>query len=274
MGYLSFPNAKINIGLQVTAKQENGYHSIESVFYPVPLHDAIEFILHPNQTTIHLSGIPINEGAMNDNLCYKAWEILYKQYNIPYYDIFLHKNIPIGAGLGGGSSNGTCVLKELNKLNNLGLSTSTLSKLSKQLGSDCSFFIENKPCLVSGIGDLHTAIDLNLSGHHLVLVYPDIFISTPMAYANILPKPSEYSLQSAIAMPINQWKNNIVNDFEEWALNKHPDLQEIKDLMYSSGALYASMSGSGSSMYAIFNQSPPQALKEKINDYTAFIFEL
>ena len=253
---LVFPNAKINIGLNVTRKREDGYHDIESVFYPISLCDALEAVKDENGEgiTFTSSGIPI-PGDGNDNLCVKAYHLIKKDYPLPAMKAHLHKVIPIGAGLGGGSSDAAFFIKLINDVCEVGLAWGELHHYARQLGSDCSFFITNKPVMAEGKGDQYERIDLDLSGYWIVLVYPPVHISTADAYAGVKPEAASYPLEETVLnRPVEEWGDIVHNDFEDSIFPKYPLIKEIKEKLYASGALYASMSGSGSSVYGIFKE--------------------
>lgn len=205
--------------------------------------------------TFSASGIPINIDA-KDNIVVKAYELIRSKYNFPAQDIHLHKNIPFGAGLGGGSANAAYMIKLLNKRFNLGMSNDEMENEVKKLGSDCAFFIANKPAFADEKGDRLKPIEIDLSGYHLLLIKPNIHVSTPEAYANIIPKKPETSLKELIKQPIQTWKTMIENNFEESIFPNHPLLAEIKNELYEQGAIYAAMSGSGSSMFGLFRNEP------------------
>jgi 4-diphosphocytidyl-2-C-methyl-D-erythritol kinase len=253
---IGFPNAKINIGLQVLSRRDDGYHNICSVLYPIGLKDALELI--PNQdkqdSVFSSSGIPV-PGDSSSNLCLKAVDLIRYDYPVPGLRIHLHKHIPIGAGLGGGSSDGAGMIKLLNDCCELGLSWGEMHHYARQLGSDCSFFIANKPAIVTGRGDETESINLTLRGYYLVLVYPAVHISTKEAYAMVTPEPVEFDLEKFLLNHSpGEWKDLVKNDFEPAILKKYPEIERIKKALYASGALYASMSGSGSSVFGIFQK--------------------
>lgn len=252
---ICFPNAKINIGLNVTEKRGDGYHNIESIFYPVNWCDAIETLKTKGSGDLNLKtlGIPV-PGNTNDNLCAKAYHLLNAKYKLPSVDIWLLKCIPMGAGLGGGSADAAFFLKQLNELFKLNLSTEELKTYASQIGSDCTFFIDNTPALASGKGDIITPVKLNLCNYSISIVYPQIHINTKNAYSLVRPQKKLNSLSEAILSPIHTWKEKIVNDFEEPIFREYPRLLEIKNRLYTEGALYASMSGSGSAIYGIFEK--------------------
>ena len=253
---LTFPNAKINIGLNITEKRSDGFHNIESVFYPVEWCDALEIIPNKNPDATNVvfqsSGLAI-PGNENSNLCLKAWNLLQDRINIPPM-IHLHKVIPMGAGLGGGSADGAFTLKMLNEVYELKLSNDELKDFARKLGSDCAFFIENRPVFCFNKGDEFEDFKLDLKGKFVVLVNPDIHISTAEAYSGVSPKKPHIALKTALSQPISEWKKIVKNDFEEKLLLKYPTIAEVKETLYQSGAVYASMTGSGSTVYGIFEQ--------------------
>lgn len=251
---ICFPNAKINLGLNIVQKRIDGYHNLETIFYPIPLEDILEIELAPTQKTdceLCLSGIVV-EGNLDDNLVVKAYRLLKDTHKLPPIRIYLHKIIPSGAGLGGGSSDAASMLKLLNKFFELKINDLELQKLATSLGADCAFFIQNQPTFAEGIGEIFTSINLSLKGYYLYLIKPDVFISTAMAFSEINPKQPSMPLLDIISLPIEEWKNYIVNDFEDGIFKKLPQLAKLKEEMYQKGAIYAAMSGSGSTIYGIF----------------------
>ena len=254
-----FPNAKINIGLNIVEKRPDGYHNIETVFYPIGLSDALEVEISETCTdySFSSSGITI-EGDPEDNLIVKAYRLLRSQYQFPAIDIALIKQIPFGAGLGGGSSDAAFMLKAMNQLFELKIAPKKLEKLASKLGADCPVFIRNKPVFATGIGNVFTHIDLSLKGYFLLLVKPDIHISTPEAYSLVKPHKPEISLSELIKLPISDWKDTIKNDFEKSVYSRYPAIEKIKNNLYDMEAIYSSMSGSGSSVYGIFQTQPTQ----------------
>jgi len=253
---ICFPNAKINIGLNITGKRTDGYHNLETVFYPVSLKDILEFVeTKNNKTTITVSGTDLKIPD-NDNICIKTYNLLKKDYKLPALNIYLHKNIPHGAGLGGGSSDAAFFLKSLNEYFSLNIEENKLIDYAVQLGADCSFFIKNKAVFAEGTGNLFKDINLSLSGYFIAIVKPDFSISTKEAFQDIIPKTPEISLKSLIQQPLENWKNTIVNDFETGIFKKYNFLYKIKQKLYDNGAIYASMSGSGSALYGIFKDKP------------------
>ena len=245
-----YPNAKINLGLNVLKKRADVYHEISSVFYPVKdLFDTLE-IVPSDDFSFTSSGIEI---PGKSNICTKAFDLLKADYDVGNVKIHLHKMIPIGAGLGGGSADGVFVLKALNELFELNLTNHQLEKYALKLGADCPFFIENTPKYITGIGEEMTNIDLNLSAYKLKFILPDLHISTLEAYTDIIPQWPKKNLLDLINQPIVDWKKIVKNDFEIIAFKKYPYLREMKEKLYTDGAIYASMSGSGSVLYGLFN---------------------
>ena len=250
-----FPNAKINLGLDVVAKRNDGFHDIETVFYPINLCDVLEIVETKNSTSSFLnSGIEIDTPSDN-NLCIKALNILKKDFPIPEVDIFLYKKIPFGAGLGGGSANAANVLMLLNKMFLLNIDDEKLMQYAAQLGSDCAFFIKNKPMLAQGRGEILQSANVDLSGYYFVLIKPNLSINTAQAYANIKPQQPEISIENIVTKSIEDWKYFLKNDFEPNVFAQFPEIKKIKETLYSKGAIYASMSGTGSSVYGIFNDA-------------------
>lgn len=255
---IGFPNAKINIGLNIIEKRQDGFHNIESIFYPImDLFDVLE-IIKSNELKFTSSGIVI-PGNEADNLCLKAYHLIKADFDVLPVHIHLHKVIPIGAGLGGGSSDAAFTLKILNQLFHLEISQKKLLEYARQLGSDCAFFIANKPIYAFNKGDEFYDVELNLNNYKILVDYPSIHISTADAYAGITPKKPRYSILELIKNPIESWKNNIFNDFEKSILKRYPEIEESKIKMYQNGAIYASMTGSGSAVFGIFdNKSNPK----------------
>ncbi len=248
---ISFANAKINIGLYVTGKRDDGYHNIETIFYPVKLYDVIEYI---SNDTFSFESLGQSIPLTDSNLCVKAYDILKAHHNVKPASIHLLKNIPIGAGLGGGSSDAAWILKIFNEQQGLNLTNSQLKNYAKQLGADCPFFINNQPIYAYDIGTSFEQIKLDLSSYYIVIVMPDVHISTKEAYENITPKETTIDLKKAIQLPVEEWKTYISNDFELYTIMKYPHLELLKNQLYEAGALYASMSGSGSSFFGIFKE--------------------
>lgn len=257
---VAFPLAKINLGLYITEKRSDGYHNLSTIFLPVLLRDAIECIIAPptqkEDVLFSSSGLPI-AGAIEDNLCVRAWHLLKKQDpSLPRVQMHLHKNIPMGAGMGGGSADGSYMLLLLQQCCRLNLSAATLASLALQLGSDCPFFLHPVPSLAGGRGELLEPIEVPLRGYKIWLLHPGVHVSTAAAFAQIQPKPLTVSLAELIQAPISTWQKNIHNQFEEAVFNLHPSLAAVKQAIYDAGAVYAAMTGSGSTLYGIF---PPDA---------------
>jgi 4-diphosphocytidyl-2-C-methyl-D-erythritol kinase len=253
---ITYPNAKINLGLNIVEKRPDGYHNLETVFYPINLQDALEVndLEGEGEYTLKISGTPI-EGELDNNLVVKAYRLLKKDFpNMGSINIHMYKHIPTGAGLGGGSADAAFMLKLLNEKFKLNLSTEKLEEYAAILGADCAFFIQNKPVFASGIGNIFEEINLSLKGYYLVLVKPDIFVSTKDAFANIIPMKPNHSLKEIIRMPVETWRATMKNDFEDSVFKKFPEIAAIKDKLYDMGAIYASMSGSGSSVFGIFRE--------------------
>lgn len=248
---ISFPNAKINIGLSITDKRPDGFHNIESCFYPVDWCDILE-IIPSDKLEFTSSGIPI-PGNPNTNLCIAAYNLLKSDYNIPPVKIHLHKIIPIGAGLGGGSSDAAFTIKSLNKIFELQLTNESLIDYARQLGSDCAFFINNEPVIAVEKGDVFEKCNLSLKSFSVLLVYPNIHISTAEAYQKISPKPSLTDYKTIDYQNIEQW--SYINDFEQPLRVKYPELAAINKQLIENGAIYTSLSGSGSTMYGIFRNN-------------------
>ena len=248
---ITFPNAKINLGLDVVEKRPDGYHNLETVFYPIPLYDILEITKSEDETSFIMHNAEF-EGCDNDNLVVKAYNILAADYEIPKVKMSLYKNIPTGAGMGGGSADAAFALKMLNNIAELNLSDEKLEEYAVRLGADCAFFIKNKPAYATGIGNILTPITCDLAGLYMVVVKPDIHISTKEAYAFVNPQHPKNALADIIKKPIEEWKGLMKNDFEKSVFAKYPSVKDIKDKLYALGAVYASMSGSGSAFFGIF----------------------
>jgi len=252
-----FPNAKINIGLQVVSQRPDGFRNLESCFYPVPWCDALE-ILPADTMAFSVSGIPV-PGEANTNLCLKAYELLKADFSLPPISMHLHKHIPIGAGLGGGSADAAFALRLLNELFTLELSVEQLENYARRLGSDCAFFIQNKPVFATERGDVFEELNVDLKGYGCLVVYPDIHITTAEAFSQVVPQTPEQPLTNSLQQPITTWKDKVKNDFEKALFPRYPVLAALKETLYNQGALYAAMTGSGSSVYGIF--APGQEIK-------------
>ena len=260
---ISFPNAKINLGLNILSKREDGYHNISSCFYPVPWCDILE-IIPSTHLKFTYSGIDI-PGDTSNNLCIEAYHLLTRDFDIPNVHIHLHKIIPIGAGLGGGSSDCAFTLKMLNEMFQLNLPDEKLENYASKLGSDCPFFIRNRATLVSGTGNQFEQTKLNLVGNSIVLVYPKIHISTQQAYAGIVPNIPQHTISEIINLPISKWKSQLNNDFEISLSQTYPEIINMKELIYSHGAIYVSMTGSGSAVFGIFENKVAENLLGRLS---------
>ncbi len=256
---IRFPDCKINLGLHILGKRNDGYHNLETVFYPLFIYDALEILpLSPqeNLPQFTLSGLPVSGDAAG-NLCMKAWHLLKKDFlQLPTVNIHLHKAIPMGAGLGGGSADGAFALMMLNDLFSLDLSSESLARYALQLGSDCPFFIYNQPLFATGRGEVIQPVSIPLKGYYFYVVNPNIHISTKEAFAQLQYQKHITSLHSIIEKPIESWKENLTNDFEEGIVQRHPIVGETKQQLYNHGAVYAAMSGSGSTVFGIFENKP------------------
>ncbi|MBV6647428.1 MAG: 4-(cytidine 5'-diphospho)-2-C-methyl-D-erythritol kinase [Cyclobacteriaceae bacterium] len=249
---ITFPNAKINLGLTILSRREDGYHNIESCLYPIPWHDVLE-VLPASKFEFKQTGIAI-PGDQADNLCIKAYQLLQSEFSIPPVQMHLHKAIPMGAGLGGGSADGAFALKMLSQLFKLGLSSAQLRAYAAHLGSDCPFFIDNVPAIATGTGIDLKPIDLDLTGLFLVLINPEIHVSTKEAYALVKPGRPDNDLAEVLALPRSKWKFLLKNNFEPSVFPKHPTIGQIKQAFIDKGAIYAAMSGSGSTVFGLFEQ--------------------
>lgn len=254
-----YPNAKINIGLNVVEKRPDGYHNLETVFYPIGLQDILEIkVLDEGNVPecgykLKITGT-ILDGSPEDNLVVRAFKMLKHDFNLPPVSIGLYKHIPTGAGLGGGSSDAAFTIKTLNKRFDLRLTDKQMEDYCTRLGADCPFFIKDTPVFATGIGNEFHPVSFSLKGKHLVLVKPDIFVSTKDAYAKVNVRRPDTPLPELLAQPLETWKDTVINDFERSVFSKYPEIAAIKDSMYDIGAVYASMSGSGSSVFGIFDE--------------------
>lgn len=263
-----FPNCKINIGLNILGKRPDGFHDLETVFIPILLKDSLEIIWAKENTAdivFSQSGFMV-EGSAEDNLCIKAYRLLKKDFpGLPAIQMHLHKAVPMGAGLGGGSADAAFTLKLLNDKFHLGLSSEQLINYSLRLGSDCPFFIINKPCFATGRGEKLAPLEISLTGYRLVLINPRIHINTAWAFTQLKNEPAtnriSKDLLQYIQHPIQNWRNTISNDFETAVFAMHPPLKAIKEMLYNKGAVYAAMSGSGSTLFGLFEKASKPALK-------------
>lgn len=252
-------NAKINLGLNVLRKRSDNFHKIQSIIIPIELFDELQ-IKESQKFAFTEEGMD-QHSVINENLCVQAYELFKETYGIPEVEIHLKKNIPIGAGLGGGSSNAAFILKALNHLFDLGLTTEELKLHASKLGSDCAFFIDNEIALARGRGDKLETLSLDLKNYEILLINPGIHISTTEAYAGVIPHKNNFSLGGIATLSKNEWQQNIVNDFEKNIFLKYPELPEIKNKLIQAGAIYSSMSGSGSTIYALFEKNNVPQLK-------------
>jgi 4-diphosphocytidyl-2-C-methyl-D-erythritol kinase len=266
---ISFPNCKINLGLHITRKRADGYHDLATVFVPVPWRDIIEVVSDKwivgskEKAEINITGLSV-PGDTTSNLCIKAWELLKKDFpDLPPVHIHLHKIIPMGAGLGGGSADGAFVLKMLNEKYALGLSSSQLIAYALQLGSDCPFFIHNKPCFATGRGEILEPINLDLSNYQILLINPGIHINTKWAFEQITPQQPPRDLREVLTLPISEWKHYLYNDFEAPVAKANPIITTLKESLYADGALYAAMSGSGSTIFGIYDKNAAVTVQTK-----------
>lgn len=247
-------NCKINLGLDIVERRSDGYHNIETIFYPVPLSDTLQ-VTPSERDALQLEGVPV-DGPAEENLVMRVVRRLRQHYPIPPLHVVLRKHIPVGAGLGGGSSDAAHMLKLLNAQLQLGMSDQQMRDFISPLGADCAFFIPNKPLFAEGIGNEFSPVDLRLDGWHIVLVKPEVAVSTREAYAGVTPRRPDVSLRQRIALPVEQWRSQISNDFEAGIFALHPIIRDVRDALYRLGATYAAMSGSGSCVYALFRQQP------------------
>lgn len=269
-----YPNAKINLGLNVVRRRPDGYHDLETIFYPIPLQDALEVqeltdavpeaSLNGCRHRFRLAGTPL-DGDPAQNLVLRAVALLEADFQLPPLDIYLYKHIPAGAGLGGGSADAAFTMQLINEKFQLGLSDEDLMQRLATLGADCPFFVLNRPCLATGIGNELTPIDLDLSGWHLVLVKPDSQVSTREAYAAVTPQEPLISLEYVTRRPVSEWQSLMHNDFEQSVFPQHPEIAAIKDRLLDLGASYAAMTGSGSAVFGLFN-NPLLHIEEKFSD--------
>lgn len=254
---ITFPNAKINFGLDIVEKRPDGYHNLETVFYPIPLCDILEITAIDEKEAPEYTFTMYNacfDGSDDDNLVVKAYKALAADHKLPKVKISLYKHIPTGAGLGGGSADAAFALKMLNSIAGLGLTNVQLRGYASRLGADCAFFIDNTPAYATGIGDILTPAKCDISGYSLVLVKPDVHISTKDAYSLVTPQRPAQQLEQISQQPVSEWKGAMKNDFEKSIFAKYPEMEDIKERLYSMGAIYASMSGSGSSFFGVFEQ--------------------
>ena len=272
---ISFPNAKINLGLNIVERRADGYHNLETVFYPIGLTDVLEIVpARGNESTLTTYGNPV-DCPVEKNLVMKALRLMQQHYQVPEVDIYLYKHIPDGAGLGGGSSDASSTMLMLNEMFSLGIAKEELAQLAATLGADCPFFIYNQPMIATGIGDILEPIAMNLKGLHLYLVKPAVSVPTRVAYSRVTPAPSTSRLEDDVTKGVDRWSGIVKNDFEPSVFAAFPQLAAIKNAIEESGALYASMSGSGSSIFGIFNDvNMAEKMKGKFSNSTDFVIPL
>lgn len=257
---ITFPIAKINLGLNVVSKRPDGYHNLETVFYPVRMvRDAIEVtemypdFPSPTPCDIKISNIAI-EGDEQRNLVVRAYKAIAKKHSLPRVHTHLYKGIPTQAGMGGGSSDCAYMITMLNQMFSLNMGTQEMIDIAASLGADCPFFILSRPAYAEGIGERLEPISLDLSNYYIAVVRPDIPVSTKEAFSLITPKPSTICCRDIVKLPVKEWKGILVNDFETSVFTLHPEIGDIKEQLYSLGAHYAAMSGSGSSVFGLFTE--------------------
>ena len=267
---ISFPHCKINLGLHVLSKRSDGYHNIETCFYPVQRTDILE-VIPSDKFSFTQSGLKV-DSQEEDNLCVKAFRLFQREFGIGEVKIHLHKIVPMGAGLGGGSSDAAFTLRLLNQVFDLKLSVEELKRLASTLGSDCSFFMEDQPMIGTDRGEVLAPAAISLKGYHLALVKPDIHVSTAEAYSGIEPKQPENSIQEILKFPVPEWKERLTNDFEKSIFKKYPAIKDVKENLYSLGAIYSSMSGSGASVFGVFER--PIVLKKEFTSMDYWSGEL
>jgi len=254
---INFPNCKINLGLSVIEKRKDGFHNVETVMYPIKLSDALEIIPARDNFKFHTGGIEIT-GDPEQNLVVKAYRLINQKHSIGPVHIYLNKGIPAGAGLGGGSSDATHAIILLNDLFSLGLTQETMENYARQIGSDCAFFIRNKPVLACQKGDFFSSVNVDLGAYKILVVKPDLNINTSLAYSWVNPTKKKTPLKDIIRYPIAEWEGNLINDFEEAVFSRHPELAEIKARIRKLGAIYTSMTGSGAAVFGIFKEKDIQ----------------
>jgi 4-diphosphocytidyl-2-C-methyl-D-erythritol kinase len=265
---VSFPNCKINLGLHISSKRADGYHNIETIFYPIHFKDVLEILpnqIGSNDVIFNSSGLII-DGEINNNLCLRAYQLLKKDFPfLPSIQMHLHKIIPLGAGLGGGSADAAFTLQILNKQFLLQLSNDKLINYAAQLGSDCPFFILNTPCFATGRGEILTPLNIDLLAYQMVIVNPLTHINTAWAFKQLTILSNQQSISQIIQQPIATWKTDLKNDFEDVVFQHYPIIKNIKETLYHAGAVYASISGTGSTVFGIFekNTALPNFSQEK-----------
>jgi 4-diphosphocytidyl-2-C-methyl-D-erythritol kinase len=267
---ISFPKAKINIGLRVTEKRPDGFHNIETIFYPIALSDALEFVVsqgNRKEDELVITGINIRTKP-EKNLVLRAVKRLRLDYPVPPLTIHLHKVIPAGAGLGGGSSDAACMIRSINKCFRFDISDDDLKGIGMEIGSDCPFFLNPVPSVGTGRGEVLKPIDPFLEGYHIILLNPGFLISTREAYYNCFPSRRDINLEDLIKRPVSEWKKSIVNDFEDFVFKVYPMVSELKEAIYKAGAVYSSMTGSGSTVFGLYKEKPH--ITDKMKEYLIY----
>lgn len=253
-----YPHAKINLGLRIVSKRADGFHDLETLFYPIGLKDILEIIedqsAEQGVCSFSLSGIQLEDSG--NNLCVQAYQMIYEDHPMPAVKMHLHKMIPVGAGLGGGSSDAAFTIRCLNKMFHLDLSVVQMKAYAARLGSDCAFFIEDQAAFATGRGELLERFNLSLDDYHIVLINPRIHVSTALAYSGVTPKGSDSNMKKNLKKEPKEWSDCIVNDFEKHIFEAYPEIESVKEMCYKKGAVYAAMSGSGSSVFGIFKDKP------------------
>lgn len=265
---ITYPIAKINIGLLITDKRPDGFHNLETIFYPIQMQDALE-IVEADEFSFSMSGLEL-DGNPQENLVVKAYELIKNDFNIPPVKIHLHKNIPSGAGLGGGSSDAAYALQMLNDLFDLKIEKEKLMEYALELGSDCPFFLHGKPVFATGRGERMQDVNIELKEYYLIMVKPPVHVSTKTAYENITPQKSRLSLKGLVGFTVGKWRGNILNHFERYVFNEFPEVGKIKQTLYDQGATFALMSGSGSAVYGLFRSEKKGLEKYFPEDYKIY----
>lgn len=263
---LTFPCAKINLGLNITSKREDGYHNLETIFYPVPLTDALEVkLMHDDFPSDEPCDLKITENAVDcdekNNLVVKAYTLLAQDFKLPRVHTHLVKRIPMQAGLGGGSADGAFMIRLLDERFRLNMGIAEMERYASRLGSDCAFFITTEPSFATGRGEVLEPVNIaeqNLKGYYIAIVKPAIAVSTREAFKQIICRQPEHCCRDIVRQPVETWKTVLTNDFEEPAFEQHPELADIKQRLYDLGAVYAQMSGSGSAFFGLFRTDPQQ----------------
>ena len=269
---ISYPNAKINLGLNIIERRPDGYHNLNTVFYPINLCDQLQILPQQNKDfNLSTKGNFPLDCSPEENLIVRTLRLIQQLTNCNGANITLHKQVPFGAGLGSGSSDASHAAIMFNDIYQLGLTKEQLTQIVSRIGADCPFFIYNTPCFAEGIGDQLTPITIpQLSGYTLLLVKPDIHVSTKDAYHNIIPRKPHSNIKDIVQLPVTEWSNLLVNDFESTVFSVYPQIGKIKDKLYSLGATYASMSGSGAAVFGIFSdiQQAEIAAKQMSDNFT------